>query len=160
MFNCTYVCLLHFTTLTLPSMHSTVLYNMYCHSNFCKVYTYVQMHIFRIICIGYSDFLTLCLKQYAYVDWSILFVLAKENSMSLPLLVALYCSMHFRRHGGGSRSGYGLWLSDGWYVGLPCVCPRACADGLSMVCICAMCAGGSIRLYLLHILHNYKGYYD
>ena len=86
MFTCTSVCLLHFTTFTLPSMHSTLLYNMYCHSNFCgKMYTYVQLHIFRIICIGYSDFLTLYLKHYAYVDWSILFVLAKEHSMSLPL---------------------------------------------------------------------------
>ena len=137
MFTCTSVCLLHFTTLTLPSMHSTLLYNMYCHSNFCrKVYKYVQLHIFRIICIGYSDFLTLCLKHYAYMYWSILFVLAKEHSMSLPLPVALYCSMHFRRHGAGSRSGSGLWLSDGWYVGLPyrvSACMRGwTVDGVQM----------------------------
>ena len=48
----------------------------------------------------------------------------------------------------------GLWLSDGWYVGLSCVCLRACADGLWTVCMCAFCAGGSIKLYILHILHN------
>ena len=67
---------------------------------------------------------------YIYV----LHLLAKEHSMSLHLPVALFCSMHFRRHGDGSRSGSGLWLSNGWYVGLPCVCLRACADGLWTVC--------------------------
>ena len=77
-----------------------------------------------------------------------------KHPMSLHLPVTLYCSMHFRRHGGGSRSGSGLWLSDGWYVGLSCVCLRACADGLWTVCMCAFCAGGSIKLYILHILHN------
>ena len=46
------------------------------------------------------------------------------------------------------------WLSDGWYVGLSCVCLRACADGLWTVYTCAFCAGGSIKLYILHILHN------
>ena len=42
---------------------------------------------------------TLCLNHYAYVDWSILL-----------LLVAL-CSMHFRRHGGGSRSASSMCVS-------------------------------------------------
>ena len=69
--------------------------------------------------------------------------------MSLHLPLALFCSMHFRLQGGGSRSG-----SDGWYVGLPCVCLRACADGLWTVCEYAICAGGLIQLYILHILHN------
>ena len=108
-----------------------------------------QLHIFRIICIDYSDLFTLCLNHYAYAD--LLLLLAKEHSMSLRLPVALYCSMHFRRHGSGSRSG--LWLSDGWYVRLPCECLRACADGVWTVCECAICACGSIRLYLLHMLH-------
>ena len=112
---------------------------------------YVQLHIFRIICIDYSDLFTLCLNHYAYAD--LLLLLAKEHSMSLCLPVALYCSMHFRRHGGGSRSGTGLGLSDGWYVGRSCVYLRAYADGLWTVCECAICAGGAIRLYLLHILH-------
>ena len=80
--------------------------------------------------------------------------------MSLHLPVALFCSMHFRRHGGGSRSGCGLWLSDGWYVGLPCVCLRACADGLWTVCEYAICAGGLIQLYILHILHISRVYLE
>ena len=134
-------------------MNSTVLYTIYCYSNFCKIYTYMQLHTFRIICIDYSGLFTLCLNHHAYVDWSILLLWSKEHSMSLHLPVAIYCSMHFRRHGGRSRSGCGLLLSDGWYVGLPCVCVRACADGLWTVCVYAVCAGGSIRLYLLPILH-------
>ena len=63
-----------------------------------------------------QDLFTLCLNDYVYVDWSILLVLANQPSMSLYLLVVLYCSMYFRRHGGGSLSGSGLWLSDSWYV--------------------------------------------
>ncbi len=43
-----------------------------------------------------------------------------------------------------------VWRLD---VGLPCVCLRACADGLWTVCEYAICAGGSFRLYLLHILY-------
>ena len=82
----------------------------------------MQLHTFRIVCIDYSGLFTLCLNHHAYVDWS---MLAKEHSMLLHLPVALYCSMNFRRHGGVSRSGRGLLLSDGWYV-----CLRACADGL------------------------------
>ena len=150
----TLFCSLHFTTLTLTSMHSTVLYNMYCYFNFCKLYTDMQLHTLRIICIYYSNLFTLYLNHH-YVDWFIcaILLLAKEHSMSLHLPVALFCSMHFRRHGGGSRSGCGLWLSDGWYVGLPCVCLRACADGLWTVCEYAICAGGLIQLYILHILH-------
>ena len=70
--------------------------------------------------------------------------------MSLHLPISLYCSKHLRRHGGRSRSGSGLWSSGGWYVGLPCVCLRACADGPSTVC---EYAGGSFRLYLLQILY-------
>ena len=73
--------------------------------------------------------------------------------MSLHLSVAHFCSMHLRRHGGGSRSGSGLWLSDSWYVGRPCVCLRACADGLWTVCEYAICAGGLVQLYILHLLH-------
>ena len=93
--------------------------------------------------VGYSDLFTLCLNHYAYVDWSILLLLAKEHSLSLPLPVALYnCSMHFQ-----------LCLFDGWYARLPCVCLRACADGLWTACEYAVCAGGSIRLYILHILY-------
>ena len=123
---------------------------------------YVQLHIFRIVCKDYSDLFTLCLNDYVYVDWSILPVLANQPSMSLYLLVVLYCSMYFRRHGGGSRSGSGLWLSDSWYVGLPYVFLRACAGGLWTVCECAICAIGSIRLYtlhMLHILHLHLGYF-
>ena len=82
---------------------------------------YVQLHIFRIVCKDHSVLFTLCLNHYVYVDWSILPVLANQPSMSLYLLVVLYCSMYFRRHGGGSGSGSGLWLSDSWYVGLPYV---------------------------------------
>ena len=82
-------------------------------------------------------------------------MLANQPSMSLYLLVVLYCSMYFRRHGGGSRSGSGLWLSDRWYVGLPCVL-RACAGGLWTVCESAIGAIGSIRLYTLH--NNYIYY--
>ncbi len=59
---------------------------------------YVQLHIFLIICIDYSDLFTLCLNHYAYAD--LLRLLANEHSMSLRLPIALYCSMHFRRHGG------------------------------------------------------------
>ena len=81
--------------------------------------------------------------------------MAIEHSMSLHLPVALFCSMHSQRHGGGSRSGFGLWLSDGWYFGLTCVCLRASADGLWTVCEYAICAGGLIRLYILHTLHNF-----
>ena len=58
----------------------------------------MQLHTFRIICIDHSGLFTLCLNHHAYVDWSILLLLAKEHSMSLHLPVALYCSMHFRRH--------------------------------------------------------------
>ena len=93
------------------------------------------------------------LNDYVYVDWSILPVLANQPSMSLYLLVVLYCSIYFRRHGGGSRSWSGLWLSDSWYVGLPYVFLRAYAGGLWTVCECAICAIGSIRLYTLHMLH-------
>ena len=39
---------------------------------------YVQLHIFRIVCIDYSDLFTLCLNHYAYADL---------------LLVALHCSI-------------------------------------------------------------------
>ena len=105
-------------------------------------YVQLHIHVFRIICIDCSDLFARCLNYYT------------KHPMSLHLPVTLYCSMHFRRHGGGARSGSGLWLSDGWYVGLSCVCLRACADGLWTVCMCAFCAGGSIKLYILHILHN------
>ena len=153
--NSTLFCSLHFTTLTLTSMHSTVLYNMYCYFTFCKVYTDMQLHTFKIICkYYYTDLFTLCLN-YHYIDWFIyvLLLLAIEHSMSLHLPVALFCSMHSQRHGGGSRSGFGLWLSDRWYLGLTCVCLRASADGLWTVCEYAICAGGLIRLYILHTLH-------
>ena len=114
----TLFCSLHFTTLT--SMNSTVLYNMYCYFTFCKLYTDMQLHTFRIICKYYTDLFTLCLN-YHYFDWFIyvLLLLAIEHSMSLHLPVALFCSMHSQHHGGGSRSGFELWLSDGWYLGLP-----------------------------------------
>ena len=36
---CTLFCSLHFTSLTLTSMHSTELYTMYCYYNLCRVYT-------------------------------------------------------------------------------------------------------------------------
>ena len=86
---------------------------------------YVQLHIFLIICIDYSDLFTLCLNHYAYVDF---FLLAKEYSMSMRLPVALYCSMHSWHHGGGSRSGSGIWLSDGWLCGTS-MCVSACMRG-------------------------------
>ena len=107
-------------------------------------YVQLHIHVFRIICIDYSDLFTRCLNYYT----------KHSMSLHLGLPVTIYCSMHFRRQGGGSLSGSGFWLSDGWYVGLSCVCLRACADGLWTVCMCAICAGGSIQLYLLHILHN------
>ena len=82
-------------------------------------YVQLHIHVFRIICIDYSDLFTRCLNYYT------------KHSMSLHvgLPVTFYCSMHFRRHGGGSRSGSGLWLSDGWYVGLSCVDMSACMRG-------------------------------
>ena len=81
-------------------------------------YVQLHIHVFRIICIDYSDLFTRCLNYYT----------KHSMSLHLGLPVTLYCSMHFRRHGGGSRSGSGFWLSDGWYVGLSCVCLRACAQ--------------------------------
>ena len=149
----TLFCSLHFTTLTLTSMNSTVLYNMYYYFTFCKLYTDMQLHTFRIICKYYTDLFTLCLNYY-YFDWFIyvLLLLAIEHSMSLHLPVALFCSMHYQRHGGGSRSGFELWLSDGWYLGLPWVCLRACADGLWTACEYVICATGLILLYVLHTL--------
>ena len=118
----------------------------FCNGIFIYVafYTQLYIHVFRIICIDYSHLFTRCLNYYT----------KHSMSLHLGLPVTLYCSMHFRRHGDGSRSGSGLWLSDGWYVELSRVCLRACADGLWTVCMCGICAGGSIQLYLLHILHN------
>ena len=74
--------------------------------------------------------------------------------MSLHLPVALVCSMHSQRHGGGSRSGFELWLSDGWYLGLPWVCLRACADGLWTACEYVICATSLIMLYVLHTAYD------
>ena len=88
--------------------------------------------------------------------------LVNQPSVSLHLLVVLYCSMYFRRHGGGSRSGSGLGLSDCWYVGLSYAFLRACAGGHWTVCECVICAIDSIRLYTLHILyilHLHIGYF-
>ena len=122
----------------------------------------VQLHIFRIVCKDHTGLFTLSLNHYVYVNWSILPVSVNQPSVSLHLLVVLYCSMYFRRHDGGSRSGSGLWLSDCWYVGLSYVFLRACAGGLWMVCECAICAIDSIRLYTLHILyilHLHIGYF-
>ena len=41
---------------------------------------YVQLHVFRIMCIDYSDLFTRCLNYYT------------KHSMSLHLPVTLYCS--------------------------------------------------------------------
>ena len=57
-----------------------------------------ELHVFIIICIDCSDLFTRCLNYYT------------KHPMSLHLPVTLYCSMHFRRHGGGSRSGAGLFV--------------------------------------------------
>ena len=109
-------------------------------------YVQLHIHVFRIICIDYSHLFTRSLNYYT----------KHSMSLHLGLPVTLYCSMHFRRHGGGSRSGSGLWLSVGWYVELSRVsCVSACMRGRTVdgVHVCN-CAGGSIQLYLLHILHN------
>ena len=77
---------------------------------------------------------------------------SKTKFRVFPLLYR--CTFDDTAAGRGGESGSGHWLSDGWYVGRSCVCLRACADGLWTVCMCAVCAGGSIQLYILHILHN------
>ena len=51
----TLFCSLHFTTLTLTSMHSTVLYNMYCYLTFGKLYTDMQLHTFQGRRSGYES---------------------------------------------------------------------------------------------------------
>ena len=88
-------------------------------------YVQLHIHVFRIICIDCSDLFTRCLNYYT------------KHPMSLHLPVTLYCSMHFRRHGGGARSGSGLWLSDGCCVQdfHVCVCVHARTDCGRCTCV-------------------------
>ena len=119
----------------------------------------VQLHIFRIVCKDHTGLFTLSLNHYVYVNWSILPVSVNQPSVSLHLLVVLYCSMYFRRHDGGSRSGSGLWLSDCWYVRLSCV--FACMRGRTLdgVRVCNLRHRLNSVVYFTHIVYIASTYW-
>ena len=111
-------------------------------------YVQLPIHVFRIICIDYSDLFTRCLNYYTKHSMSLHF------GLPVTLFFIVQHCMHFRRHGGGSRSGSGLWLSDGWYVGLSCVCVCVHARTVCGRCACVQSAPAAQFSCILYFTHS------